>query len=68
MQLQFPLQFEKVNSKKVSDFILEQLEEAIILKELLSEEQLPTERSLRQSLMPAGWQYVKRSGSLKPMG
>ncbi|MEK4327536.1 FCD domain-containing protein [Paenibacillus sp. FSL R7-0297] len=46
MQLQFPLQFEKVNSKKVSDFILEQLEEAIILKELLSEEQLPTEREL----------------------
>lgn len=46
MQLQFPLQFEKVNSKKVSDFILEQLEEAIILKELLSEEQLPTERDL----------------------
>lgn len=46
MQIQFPLHFEKVNSKKVSDFILEQLEEAIILKELLSEEQLPTEREL----------------------
>ncbi len=46
MQQQFPLHFEKVNSKKVSDFILEQLEEAIILKELMSEEQLPTEREL----------------------
>lgn len=39
-------QFEKVTPKKVSDFILDQLEEAIILKELLSGEQLPTEREL----------------------
>ncbi|MBD2845382.1 FadR family transcriptional regulator [Paenibacillus sp. IB182496] len=44
----FPLQFEQVSSKKVSDFILEQLEEAIILKELMSEEQLPTERELAE--------------------
>jgi len=42
----YPLHFEKVTPKKVSDFILEQLEEAIILKELLPEEQLPTEREL----------------------
>ncbi|RXZ81186.1 FadR family transcriptional regulator [Paenibacillaceae bacterium] len=46
MQFQFPVKLEQVNAKKVSDFILEQLEEAIILKELLSEEQLPTEREL----------------------
>lgn len=39
-------QFETVSPKKVSDFILDQLEEAIILKELLSGEQLPTEREL----------------------
>ncbi|OXM85438.1 FadR/GntR family transcriptional regulator [Paenibacillus rigui] len=46
MHSQATLQFEKVSPKKVSDFILEQLEEAIILKEFLSEEQLPTEREL----------------------
>lgn len=46
MQVQFPVRLEQVNAKKVSDFILEQLEEAIILKELLSEQQLPTEREL----------------------
>jgi len=40
------MQFQEVTPKKVSDFILEQLEEAIILKEFLSEEQLPTEREL----------------------
>ncbi|WP_462411481.1 FadR/GntR family transcriptional regulator [Neobacillus sp. Marseille-QA0830] len=39
-------QFETVSPKKVSDFIFDQLEEAIILKELLSGEQLPTEREL----------------------
>lgn len=44
----FPLHFEKVSSKKVSDFILDQLEEAIILKDLMSEEQLPTERELAE--------------------
>ncbi|MEI7028276.1 FadR/GntR family transcriptional regulator [Paenibacillus sp. y28] len=44
MQSQTP--FQKVLPKKMSDFILEQLEEAIILKEFLSEEQLPTERDL----------------------
>lgn len=42
------MRFEKVSAKKVSEFILEQLEEAIILKELLSEEQLPTERELAE--------------------
>lgn len=46
MGIQFPLHFEKVSAMKVSDFILKQLEEAIILKELMSEEQLPTEREL----------------------
>lgn len=35
-----------MQSKKVSDFIYEQLEEAIILKEFLSNEQLPSEREL----------------------
>ncbi|WP_438348145.1 FadR/GntR family transcriptional regulator [Paenibacillus sp. FA6] len=48
MSIQFPLHFEKVSAKKVSDFIREQLEEAIILKEVLSEEQLPTERELAE--------------------
>ncbi|ALA44000.1 GntR family transcriptional regulator [Paenibacillus peoriae] len=48
MLIQTPLRFEKVSAKKVSDFIREQLEEAIILKELLSEEQLPTERELAE--------------------
>lgn len=46
MPTYFPQQFEKVSPKKVSDFIFEQLEEAIILKELLPEEQLPNEREL----------------------
>jgi len=46
MQVQFPVHLEQVNAKKVSDFILEQLEEAILLKELMSEQQLPTEREL----------------------
>ncbi|MGP7817365.1 FadR/GntR family transcriptional regulator [Niallia sp. 01092] len=39
-------QFQKVTPMRVSDFILEQLEEAIILKEILPEEQLPPEREL----------------------
>lgn len=39
-------QFREVTPKRVSDFILEQLEEAIILKEVLPEEQLPPEREL----------------------
>ncbi len=38
--------FKQVTPKRVSDFILEQLEEAIILKEVLPEEQLPPEREL----------------------
>ena len=46
MQSDVMKQFQQVSPKKVSDFILEQLEEAIILKEFLSEEQLPTEREL----------------------
>ncbi|WP_248928360.1 FadR/GntR family transcriptional regulator [Paenibacillus hamazuiensis] len=46
MQVQAISPFQRVSPKKMSDFILEQLEEAIILKEFLSEEQLPTEREL----------------------
>lgn len=38
--------FKQVKPKRVSDFILEQLEEKIILKEILPDEQLPTEREL----------------------
>lgn len=48
MSTQFPLHFEKVSTKKVSEFIREQLEEAIILKELMSGEQLPSERELAE--------------------
>lgn len=48
MSIQFPLRFEKVSTKKVSEFIKEQLEEAIILKELMSEDQLPSERELAE--------------------
>ncbi|MBT2290541.1 FadR family transcriptional regulator [Paenibacillus albidus] len=48
MFIRFPLNLEKVSAKKVSEFIREQLEEAIILKELLSEEQLPSERELAE--------------------
>jgi DNA-binding FadR family transcriptional regulator len=48
MSIQSPLSFEKVSTKKVSEFIREQLEEAIILKELMSEDQLPSERELSQ--------------------
>ncbi len=44
----FSFHFEKVSTKKVSEFIREQLEEAIILKELMSEEQLPAERDLAE--------------------
>lgn len=40
--------FQKVSPPKISDVILEQLEEAIILKEFLSEEQLPAERELAE--------------------
>jgi len=46
MPTYFPQQFQQVSPKKVSDFIFDQLEEAIILKELLPEEQLPNEREL----------------------
>ncbi|ODP29736.1 HTH-type transcriptional regulator Mce2R [Paenibacillus nuruki] len=46
MRTYFPQQFEKVSPKKVSDFIFDQLEESIILKELLPEEQLPNERDM----------------------
>jgi DNA-binding FadR family transcriptional regulator len=46
MQSTEPAAFKQVIPKKVSDFILEQLEEAIILKEVLPEEQLPPEREL----------------------
>lgn len=38
--------FKQVEPKRVSDFILEQLEEKIILKEILPDEQLPPEREL----------------------
>lgn len=40
--------FRHVASKHISDFILEQLEEAIFLKEILPDEQLPPERELAQ--------------------
>lgn len=46
MPTYFPQHFEKVSPKKVSDFIFDQLEESIILKELLPEEQLPNERDM----------------------
>ncbi|WP_059049377.1 FadR/GntR family transcriptional regulator [Paenibacillus senegalimassiliensis] len=46
VSLNLPVQFEKVSSKKISDFIFGQLEEAIILKELKSDEQIPSERDL----------------------
>lgn len=46
MSANSPWHFEKVTPKKVSDFIFEQLEEAIILKELMSDEQIPSEREL----------------------
>ncbi|MGC5771969.1 FadR/GntR family transcriptional regulator [Paenibacillus pabuli] len=48
MSSTLPFRFEKVSTKKVSEFIREQLEEAIILKELMSEEQLPSERDLAE--------------------
>ncbi|MGM8213641.1 FadR/GntR family transcriptional regulator [Virgibacillus sp. W0430] len=38
--------FQNINSKKVSAYIFEQLQEAIVLKELLPGEQLPPEREL----------------------
>ena len=40
--------FRHVTSKHISDFVLEQLEEAIFLKEILPDEQLPPERELAQ--------------------
>jgi len=40
--------FKHVTSKHISDFVLEQLEEAIFLKEILPDEQLPPERELAQ--------------------
>lgn len=43
-----PSSFRHVASKHISDFILEQLEEAIFLKEILPDEQLPPERELAQ--------------------
>ncbi|MGF9695998.1 FadR/GntR family transcriptional regulator [Paenibacillus sp. MABNR03] len=45
---QSTFQFEKVSAIKVSEFIREQLEEAIILKEIMSEDQLPSERELAE--------------------
>mgnify|MGYP002624309688 CR=1 FL=1 len=41
-----PIEFRKVNAVKISDIIFEQLKEAIILKELLPEQQLPPENEL----------------------
>lgn len=38
--------FQNIDAKKVSDYIFEQLQEAIVLKELLPGEQLPPEREL----------------------
>lgn len=40
------MNLEQVSPKKVSDFIFDRLEEAIILKEFMSDEQLPSERDL----------------------
>lgn len=45
-ELEQKKKFKQVTPKKVSDFIAEQIEEAIILKEVLPEEQLPPEREL----------------------
>lgn len=46
MESSYFARFKQVTPKRVSDFILEQLEEAIILKEVLPDEQLPPEREL----------------------
>jgi len=50
MQQEVPVlsAFRHVTSKHISDFVLEQLEEAIFLKEILPDEQLPPERELAQ--------------------
>lgn len=42
------MNFKHVTPKKVSDFIFDQLKEAIVLKEILPKEQLPPERELCQ--------------------
>ncbi|GIP15984.1 GntR family transcriptional regulator [Paenibacillus montaniterrae] len=49
MNINFPVELKQVSAKKISDFVYEQLEEAIILKELMPNQQLPTERELAQT-------------------
>ncbi|OUM97459.1 MAG: hypothetical protein BAA02_06330 [Paenibacillaceae bacterium ZCTH02-B3] len=46
MDRQRSMSFKRVMAKNVSEFVLEQLEEAIFLKEILPDEQLPPEREL----------------------
>lgn len=46
MSIHFSIDLKQVSAKKISDFVYEQLEEAIILKEIMPDQQLPTEREL----------------------
>jgi len=46
MSYYFPIELQQVSAKKISDFVYEQLEEAIILREFMPHQQLPTEREL----------------------
>lgn len=48
MNINFPVELKQVSAKKISDFVFEQLEEAIILKEIMPNQQLPTERELAE--------------------
>lgn len=48
MSYQFPTELKQVSAKKISDFVYEQLEEAIILREFMPHQQLPTERELSE--------------------
>lgn len=49
MNINFPIELKQVSAKKISDFVYEQLEEAIILKEFMPNQQLPTERELAET-------------------
>lgn len=48
MSFNFPIELKQVSAKKISDFVYEQLEEAIILREFMPHQQLPTERELSE--------------------
>lgn len=48
MSINFSIELKQVSAKKISDFVYEQLEEAIILKEIMPDQQLPTERELAE--------------------